>query len=106
MVMPLPAGAMAPLGRRTNEKVCFDCAAAEGTMDAGYNHPEFGSARLVIGNERVEGLRMPEGMMQHFGLRSMGFNGIRLCSINDLQGHFAWLDDNVPDIRCPVQQEA
>jgi len=92
-VMPLPEGAMAPTSRRTNEKICFDCAATEATMDAGSNHPEFSAARVVIGNERREGLRMPEGMMQHFGLRTMGWRCIKLCSNDDLEAYYGWLKE-------------
>lgn len=53
-------------------------------------HPKFEPARLTIANERMEGLRMPRGMMEHFGLCKEGF--IDPCSLDDLDTHIAWLE--------------
>jgi hypothetical protein len=59
-------------------------------------HPEFASARLCVANERCEGIVMPLGMMEHFGLCRDGI--IRPCSIDDLPKHQRWLKKHgIPD---------
>ena len=58
-------------------------------LAAGFQHPEFAAARLTIANERIEGLVMPCGMMEHFGLVQQGW--IRPCSVDDLDSHIEWL---------------
>jgi len=52
-------------------------------------HSEFAAARLTIANERCEGLVMPAGMMEHFGLCKLGV--MAPCSMDDLDAHLAWL---------------
>lgn len=93
-VMPLPK--FPALLRQDGRRCCRDCQATETTMAAGFQHPKFGSARLTIANERVEGLRMPLGMMEHFGLCLDGW--IRPSSIDDLDLHIRWLKSKeIPD---------
>ena len=87
-VLPLPKfPAMLKLDGR---KCCRDCVATETTMRVCGNHLMFGSARLTIANERIEGLRMPLGMMEHFGLCMGGY--IEPCSVDDLKPHHEWLE--------------
>ena len=93
-VMPLPS--FPALLRQDGRPCCRDCQATETTMRMGFQHPEFGPARLTIANDRVEGLVMPFGMMEQFGLCRMGW--IRPCSIDDLDRHIAWLTSHgIPD---------
>ena len=65
-VMPLPQ--FPATLKRDGRKCCRDCVATETTMRCCGNHPMFVPARLTVANERIEGLRMPHGMMEHFGL--------------------------------------
>jgi hypothetical protein len=59
-------------------------------------HPDFNAARLCTANERVEGLTMPNGMMEHMGLVKMGY--MLPCSNDDLDAHHDWLEShNIPD---------
>ena len=87
-VMPLPS--FPAQLRADGRKCCRDCEATDTTMAAGFQHPEFAAARLTIANERIEGLVMPRGMMEHFGLAQQGW--IRPCSVNDLGSHIEWLE--------------
>lgn len=88
-VMPLPK--FPARTKRDNVQCCRDCQATDTTMSMRIGqHPSFGPARLTVANERIEGLRMPFGMMEHFGMCKMGF--VEPCSINDLLGHQAWLE--------------
>jgi len=99
-VMPLPK--FPARLRSTNEQCCRDCQAADTVVRLG-GHPMFGPARLTVANERVEGLTMPRGMMEHFGLCSDGI--ILPCSNEDLDGHLEWLAARkLPDgcCRCPI----
>ncbi len=88
MVMPLPA-AVPPRLRADNEPCCRDCAAADGLAADPSLCMDFYMARVAVGNDRVEHLRMPPGMSEHFGLVKMG--AVRPCSLEDLEGHHAWL---------------
>lgn len=88
-VMPLPNF---PALNIDGVKCCRDCQATETMMRLGFQHPEFGAARLTVANERCEGLTMPLGMMEHFGLCKMGY--IRPCSLEDLESHLRWLESH------------
>ena len=93
-VMPLPS--FPALLRASGQPCCRDCQATETTMAMGFQHPRFEPARLTIANDRIEGLVMPLGMMEHLGLCKMGF--IRPCSIDDLDQHILWLNSQgIPD---------
>lgn len=87
-VMPLPS--FPARMKSDSRQCCRDCQATETTQRACGNHPSFGPARLTVANERIEGLRMPLGMMEHFGMCKMGF--IEPCSLDDLTDNQAWLD--------------
>lgn len=87
-VMPLPK--FPARLRADGRKCCRDCQATETTMAAGFQHPEFAAARLTIANERCEGLVMPFGIMEHFGLCQGGW--IKPCSLEDLESHIEWGD--------------
>lgn len=87
-VMPLPK--FPGRTKTTGEQCCRDCQATEATMALGFQHPDFAAARLTISNERVEGLRMPFGMMEGFGLCKFRF--IRPASNDDLKRHQAWIN--------------
>lgn len=88
-VMPLPPF---PARLRSDGRPCCrDCQATETTQAAiNGQHPSFGPARLTVANERIEGLRMPRGLMENFGMCRMGF--IEPCSLDDLENHQAWLE--------------
>lgn len=93
-VMPLPV--FPGRSRRDNRLCCRDCQATDATMSMGWQHPEFAAARLTIANERLEGLTMPPGMMEHCGLCKLGW--VRPCSLDDLAAHVAWLKRHgIPD---------
>lgn len=88
MVMPLPA-TCPPRLRSDNKPCCRDCASADGLASDPELCMNFEMARVAVGNDRVEHLRMPLGMSESFGLIGMG--RIRPCSIEDLAGHQEWL---------------
>ena len=104
-IQPLPQGrGMAPISRRSfmraepgarpspsGRKICRSCARAEGLMDTGACADD-AAARVAVGNEFQEALRMPPGMAAVMGLRL--FPDV---SIDDFDGHHAWLDRHVPE---------
>lgn len=92
-VMPLPKF---PARLKTDgRKCCRDCQATETSQRLG-NHPTFASARLTVANERCEGLVMPPGMMEYYGMCAMGF--LEPCSFSDLESHTLWLESHgIPD---------
>lgn len=93
-VMPLPT--FPALLRLDGEPCCRDCQATDTTQAMGFQHPMFGPARLTIANERCEGLTMPIGMMEHFGL--CRDHWILPCSNEDLESHHEWLGRHgIPD---------
>lgn len=69
MVMPLPDGVLAPLSRYEGGSCCHDCAAAETMIGLGIV-PDFDMARVAVGNDRLESLRLPGG--RYFGLILLG----------------------------------
>lgn len=107
-VMPLPAGAWAPMRRpggdderadgsdlvdeaygrdKKQEKQCLDCASAE-TCIRLLGLPGFVAARVAVGNDRQEQLRMP-GL--HAGLVAQGL--VRPTVDQDaLKNHYKWLE--------------
>lgn len=90
-VMPLPP--FPARLRADNRQCCRDCQATETTMALKIGqHPRFGSARLTVANERIEGTLMPDGMMEHFGLCQMGY--LLPSSVDDLDAHITWLERN------------
>jgi hypothetical protein len=61
-VLPLAVGARAPMSRdKGSKKVCFDCASAEGLI--GMAGMTFAMARIAVGNDRQEQLRLPGAPM-------------------------------------------
>ena len=92
-VMPLPK--FPALLRSNGRPCCRDCAATDAIMRMGA-HSDFNAARLCVANERVAGLTMPKGMMEHMGLVKMGV--MRPCSIDDLDARHDWLESHgIPD---------
>ena len=87
MVMPRPTAP--PLSRDDGKPCCRDCAAADGLVRWS-RVMTFEMARVVVGNDRQEHLRMPLGMGENFGMVKAGF--VRPCSLEDLKGHLDWLD--------------
>lgn len=88
-VMPLPPGAMAPMPVDRDcgyRKHCFDCASAETLVRRGVV-PEFGMARIAVGNCRQEQLRLPGVPL---GLVQTGH--VRPSEEGDLEKHHAWMD--------------
>ena len=59
-VLPLPEGAFAPLGHN-GQKCCFDCQSADNLIRAA-GAPGFHAARISVGNDRQECLRLPGGI--------------------------------------------
>ncbi len=84
-VMPLPKF---PARDDQNRPCCRDCQATRVVQAVG-GQPQFHAARLCIANERCEGLVMPLGMMERFGMCQMGY--IEPCSMDDLDAHAEWL---------------
>lgn len=95
MVMPVPAETP-PLSRDGfNRACCHDCASADGLVAVTKDMLDFTMARVAVGNERLEQLRMPEDMRPHMGLAKDRL--VRLSVGNDaLEKHHAWLDEKVP----------
>lgn len=110
-VMPLPVGADAPLAEDGSGPCCHDCQAADtinktilggrskaiwgATQQGGQKHPlergmPFYAVRVVVGNERQEQLRLPEGIRKHFGLVAKGLVRPSVGE-NALEDHQAWL---------------
>lgn len=87
MVMPVLPGAMAPLARDGSGKCCQDCASADGMVPRLV--PEFSMARIVVGNERREQLRMPGLMM---GMVKAGW--VRPSKPGDFERHIEWLAEH------------
>lgn len=85
-VMPLPQFGPISLD---NQKCCFDCQAAENLVKLGLS-PTFLHARIAVGNERQETLRMPIGMAELMGLCSHGL--VRPANETQLDSHLDWLD--------------
>jgi len=85
-VMPLPHGAWAPLSREANRRPqCFDCASAESMVRLNMA-PGFVAARIAVGNDRQEQLRLPGVPM---GLVSMGL--VKRSKEGDFEKHAEWL---------------
>lgn len=89
-VMPLPQ--FGPVNR-DNQKCCFDCQSAENLVKYGMV-PTFLHARIAVGNERQETLRMPVGMAELMGLCSHGL--VRSANETQLDRHLDWLDAVFP----------
>lgn len=98
-VMPLPK--FPALLRSSGERCCRDCESTDTIMGMGA-HPDFNAARLCTANERIAGILMPKGLMEHMGLVKLGF--MRTCSIDDFDTHHDWLEShNIPDtLSCEV----
>lgn len=117
-VMPIPSPAP-PLAvedvgtSMAGTPICHDCQAAENLAKldilaawvadepGGIKRPykpkgmAFSSRRIVVGNERQEQLRLPEGMRPHFGLVRIGL--VRMTEGEEaLERHCAWLDQAMP----------
>lgn len=87
-LQPLPPGAMAPLAHDGSGKCCRDCAAADTVVRLGHV-PTFEMARIAVGNDRQEQLRLPGAPM---GLVQAGL--MRPSRSGDLEKHHAWLEAN------------
>lgn len=85
-VQPLPEGALAPLASDGSGKCCPDCAAAD-TLLRMKAAPGFTAARVSVGNDRQEALRLP---MVPLGLVRAGI--MRPSKSGDLEIHWAWLN--------------
>lgn len=99
MVMPLPEGVRAPYAIDGSGKCCYDCASADTLIKLGLVikarpgdkdwSTAFEMARIAVGNDRVDQLRMP-GMPM--GLVNRGY--VRPCADGDLERHHKWLDEH------------
>lgn len=93
MIQPLPKQ-VPPLARDGSGPCCYDCASADGLNGlvlpgkyAKIDTTYFLMARVAVGNDRMEALRLPGIPM---GLRYDGL--IRDSHPDDLHAHYAWLD--------------
>lgn len=93
--MPLPPGAMAPLGL-DGKPYCHDCAAADTLIKLKIIPPGGGDPRLLedflmartcTGNDRQEQFRLPGIPM---GLVAQGL--MRPSKPGDLEEHWEWMD--------------
>lgn len=93
-VMPLPEGAFAPLGHN-NQKCCFDCQSADNVVRLA-QAPGFEAARIAVGNDRQEAIRLPEGivMAECMGLIKAGYMR-PYPNQADWDTHQAWLKQHV-----------
>ena len=89
-VMPLPQ--FGPVNF-DNQKCCFDCQSAENLVKYGMV-PTFLHARIAVGNERQETLRMPIGMAELMGICSRGL--LWPANETQLDHHLEWLDAVFP----------
>lgn len=107
-VMPLPQGAFAPMEMYRPVKCCRDCASADTLIriklighgsdrdtDAD-RETSFIMARIVVGNDRQEQLRMPGIPM---GMVGEGL--VAPCEPGDFEKHHAWLDKHGIDSLYP-----
>lgn len=97
-VMPMPQGAYAPMEMYRPVKCCRDCAAADTLVRIGLigGRPQrdsdadretaFIMARIVVGNDRQEQLRLPGVPM---GMVGEGL--VAPCVEGDFDRHHAWL---------------
>lgn len=90
MVMPVPKFGPRSL---SGHSVCFDCESAEGLLRFGVV-PEFTMARLAVGNERCEQLRLPEGAACVMGLAARGL--VKISDNSQLVPHHEWLGKVLP----------
>lgn len=89
-VMPLPAGAFAGLSKE-GIKQCFDCAAAEKVQRFILQIPGktgFEMARIVVGNERQEAMRLPGVNIGAMCRQRMMHDS----KPGDFDKHLKWLD--------------
>lgn len=87
MVQPFPEQ-FAPLAVDRSGKCCYDCASADTLMRfAGV--PSWEAARIAVGNDRQEQLRLPGALLGLVKARMM-----RPSQPGDLEKHFAWLEKN------------
>lgn len=91
MVMPVPAGAWAPLSRTLKKSICYDCAAAEALhtfmgppVKPGGTAMSFAMMRVVTGQDRLERLRLP-------GVR-IGVSSAPVSCEGDLERLYEWQD--------------
>lgn len=95
MVQPLPEGAFAPLAHDRSGKCCFDCASADAVFGRGLA-PDWEAARIAVGNDRLESMRLPATMRFAFGLVKAGL--VRASEGDDaMKKHHAWLRKCVPE---------
>ena len=106
-VMPMPEGAFAPMEMYEPKKCCRDCAAADTLIRIGLigkaardddsdRETAFIMARIAVGNDRQEQLRMP-GMP--LGLVGQGL--VAPCVDGDFDRHHTWLKRHGIDPRYP-----
>lgn len=96
-VLPIPQGAFAPFEMHRRVKCCRDCAAADTLIRIGVitrarrdddadREQAFIMARIVVGNDRQEQLRMPGVPMSLVG-RGL----VAPCRFGDFEKHHVWL---------------
>ena len=83
MIMPLPD--YPPTGKDGSGPCCHDCASAE-TVVRVVGLMTWHMARIAVGNDRMESLRLPGALI---GLARMGF--MRGNDPGDLERHHAFL---------------
>jgi hypothetical protein len=88
-MMPVPRGASAPLSElKGMGRICFDCAAAETARR--FNHGlTWEMARIAVGNDRQEKLRLPGA--------PIGLPYVRAATQKDIDRLHAWQDEVLPE---------
>jgi len=110
-VMPLPQGAFAPMEMYRPIKCCRDCAAADTLIRIGLirkarrddeadREQAFIMARIVVGNDRQEQLRLPG-----FPMGLVGEGLVAPCEVGDFERHHKWLAKHDIDPRYPEHIE-
>lgn len=86
MVLPVPASPRAPTAKRPGPltRICFDCSAAE-TVSRLMPAMTFAMARVAVGNERQEQLRLPGAAI---GLVREGL--VRPSATGDMRALVEW----------------
>ena len=97
-LMPVPLGSRAPLSRRRKiGAICFDCAATEAlmTLNSGLDFP---MARIAVGNDRQEKLRLP-GLAGH----AKGIPMVKGALAGDLSRLQRWQKGLPPELGCDAR---
>jgi hypothetical protein len=95
-VMPVPEGAFAPRAQDTGKPCCYDCGSAD-ALSRFPGIPSYEHARVAVANDRMEQLRMPEGMRPLMGLAQNRLIRVSIGTPQEaLARRHAWMDMHLP----------